>query len=447
MKCYLNLLYDKEPIDREAKPNNWPYFDNGYAVHDYSRQFLPVNFSPEHAYIDFHLPLFKLLEKYYPELEIRHIGVRELSPDAPFVYAVSFKYLYAYAQNGKLQTFFEDLHPRVRSGIENRQGILLINDMHEHADYSRILRAFRVFSPCKERILIASGNPDNGHYRGTSLGWAGRLLNPLIACWFTNHRKRIPEIFGFRYFEEVVAAQAATSYPEYSYEGRVAAMGDQRLKTFLCLNNVAKPFRTAMCCGLHTRYRERSILSHPALPSGQVNELLNGIWAPLFDEGHLQEFAEHLPLTADRYSPAVNNPWNIVPWDLVNRTFLWVVTETLFEGSGISRCYFTEKTYKPMSLFMPFLLVAQPYSLHNLRSEGFRTFNKYWDESYDLERHSIRRIRKIMETIGFLAARSETELRDMYTDMRPVLEHNYRRLMQSKAAGPFIDRLVASYHV
>ena len=60
--------------------------------------------------------------------------------------------------------------------------------------------------------------------------------------------------------------------------------------------------------------------------------------------------------------------------------FLNIVTETLFNADSI---FLSEKTYKPIYMCQPFIIFGNPNSLKKLKELGYKTFDKWWDESYD----------------------------------------------------------------
>ena len=67
---------------------------------------------------------------------------------------------------------------------------------------------------------------------------------------------------------------------------------------------------------------------------------------------------------------------------------------------------------------------------------GFRTFNSYWDESYDAETDHCRRLIKIIQLIEQISQYSIKELNDLYTQMIPTLEHNYINMLKiSRSEG------------
>ena len=100
-----------------------------------------------------------------------------------------------------------------------------------------------------------------------------------------------------------------------------------------------------------------------------------------------------------------------------------VVTETVYHGK---RSHLTEKTFKPICLRMPFVLVSAAHSLEYLKRYGFKTFHTIWDESYDQETDDGQRLIKIARLLKDLDDQSPKELNSMYTASWPIIEYNYQ---------------------
>jgi len=90
--------------------------------------------------------------------------------------------------------------------------------------------------------------------------------------------------------------------------------------------------------------------------------------------------------------------------------------------------YFSEKTLTAIGSSMPIILVAPPRSLEYLKTFGFTTFGKWWNESYDQEEDHYKRMIMIFDIIDSINSKSLEELQKIYQDMRPVLKHNRRIL-------------------
>lgn len=99
-----------------------------------------------------------------------------------------------------------------------------------------------------------------------------------------------------------------------------------------------------------------------------------------------------------------------------------LVTETVFYDEKL---HLTEKIFKPIIAQRPFLLVAAPGNLAYLKSYGFKTFDRWIDESYDLETDHDRRLSKIVDELDKLCKLSQSELQHMYQRMQETLEYNF----------------------
>jgi hypothetical protein len=108
-------------------------------------------------------------------------------------------------------------------------------------------------------------------------------------------------------------------------------------------------------------------------------------------------------------------------FDQSAESLLYLVTETVATGK---RLHLTEKTFKPIALGMPFVIVGTQGSLKYLRSYGFRTFEGIWDESYDQADDDVRveRIASLLRSLDELPIKAKQEL---FEAAHEVIEHNW----------------------
>lgn len=104
------------------------------------------------------------------------------------------------------------------------------------------------------------------------------------------------------------------------------------------------------------------------------------------------------------------------------KCFLNIVTETSYDSDMI---FISEKTYKPIYLCQPFIVFGNPYTLKKLHELGYKTFSKWWDESYDTETDLKKRFHKIVSILEMISELSLDELQELKNEMRDVLIHNY----------------------
>jgi hypothetical protein len=102
-------------------------------------------------------------------------------------------------------------------------------------------------------------------------------------------------------------------------------------------------------------------------------------------------------------------------------SLLYLVTETVATGR---RHHLTEKTFKPIALGMPFVIVGTKGSLEYLRSYGFRTFEGLWDESYDQAEDDVR-IERIASLLRSLDELSDEAKQELFNAAHEVIEHNW----------------------
>lgn len=125
-----------------------------------------------------------------------------------------------------------------------------------------------------------------------------------------------------------------------------------------------------------------------------------------------------------------------------NLKALWhVVTETVFYDAKL---HLTEKIFKPIVSRQPFILVAAPGNLAYLKSYGFKTFDRWVDESYDNEVDHDKRIQMITNELEKLSKLSQNDLSDMYAEMEDTVEYNFNHLFYS-FKEIIVDELINNY--
>jgi hypothetical protein len=109
-------------------------------------------------------------------------------------------------------------------------------------------------------------------------------------------------------------------------------------------------------------------------------------------------------------------------FDQCAESMLYLVTETVATGR---RHHLTEKTFKPIAMGMPFVIVGTRGSLGYLRSYGFKTFGDFWDESYDTIADDNERIAAVAKTLADLDSLSGLEKTQLYRSMAETIKHNW----------------------
>ena len=120
-------------------------------------------------------------------------------------------------------------------------------------------------------------------------------------------------------------------------------------------------------------------------------------------------------------TPALHNRVSNVLADFYTNSFVDVINETRFaQPTG----NFSEKVFQAIQYQKPFILVAPPKTLEYIRSLGFKTFNDFWDESYDDEFDHGERLAKIFMLLQQIIDMPIEDAQEMYTKMQSIVDHN-----------------------
>ena len=220
-------------------------------------------------------------------------------------------------------------------------------------------------------------------------------------------------------------------YRDYQYYPNIE---NQFSKVFISLNRLCTQDRSYRL-NLVSHYIERGILDKGAV-SLMLEDAGMGTWKDeLIDPNTRlsyeakQRIAGQLTklpgsLVLDKFSPPGHSSADsgIDNWRL-QRSALWhVVAETVFYDEKL---HLTEKIFKPISVRRPFILVGGPGNLAYIKSYGFKTFDRWIDESYDNESNPDRRMAMVVDELEKLCKLSDTELVQMHKEMEEVLDYNF----------------------
>lgn len=132
--------------------------------------------------------------------------------------------------------------------------------------------------------------------------------------------------------------------------------------------------------------------------------------------------AQHFPVNfANETDHPMHSCW-LSLFDECAESLLYLVTETV---ATERRHHLTEKTFKPIALGMPFVIVGTHGSLRYLRSYGFKTFGDIWDESYDDEPNDQQRYKKIAALLKQLDNTDTDQKNALFNSAKAIVQHNW----------------------
>jgi hypothetical protein len=214
---------------------------------------------------------------------------------------------------------------------------------------------------------------------------------------------------------------------------------------FVCRPDIS---RLHFLSHLYSMYGDKSILTANCRHA-DIRRMLHHKEAMTIESSPaLYDLLKILPISGPN-SEHFNSPgkFDAINIPLYHRFFCEIVCETNFTQGFFP----TEKIWRPMLYKTPFIVVGAPGFVENLKALGFRTFDAYWDETYDTislgaddtfqwswlrQKHN-----NINSIISMLASKNNSELQEMYDSMQDILDHNYNLLSEN-----FGDRVRGRLH-
>ena len=101
-----------------------------------------------------------------------------------------------------------------------------------------------------------------------------------------------------------------------------------------------------------------------------------------------------------------------------------------YDPLTIAPGFLTEKTWKPIACKKPFILVATPYALRDLRKLGYRTFDNIIDETYDTIIDDKLRMKAVGAEVERLNNLSKEDFAELLYKLKDIVEFNYNLFLQ-----------------
>ena len=142
-------------------------------------------------------------------------------------------------------------------------------------------------------------------------------------------------------------------------------------------------------------------------------------------------FVNRLPIEMDTFSLSESQKESFESMRAFKKeiyldSYIHIVTETNFSKD----IFPTEKIINPITVLQPFILFGAPGYLKYFRSLGFKTFDGFIDESYDLECDDFARLRLIQSEIEKFANKTKEEKDQFLNDVKDICIHNQKVFLE-----------------
>lgn len=169
-----------------------------------------------------------------------------------------------------------------------------------------------------------------------------------------------------------------------------------------------------------------SCLQNIQIDENLMNDLRHRYQISIDDEKCKLLVVPHNLSTEKNLSYSTVSAWTDTDYSAHINSYLYVCTDTYVD---VPYKFFTEKVFKPIANFQPFLLMSYPGALRLLRELGFKTFSPFINEDYDEEPDVAKRLNLILAELDKICKLSKSEIHDWYWSMQDILIHNHTHLM------------------
>jgi hypothetical protein len=214
-----------------------------------------------------------------------------------------------------------------------------------------------------------------------------------------------------------------------------------KTKHFLCFNRVPKNHRLVMFGELmsNDNFKDKyitslgSVYDFDYLNHLNRENIIKNMINIVGDRPKLLEFFNEYDFNTEcvfDVTELKDNKAHIFNIEAHRNTFVNIITESLINENHV--IFFSEKTFKPMISAQPFIIVGNPHSIEKLKEHGFKTFDRWWDESYDLERNLSKRLEKIINVMEEISTWDYEKCYQVTQEMEDTLKHNFNVLLDLK---------------
>lgn len=346
-----------------------------------------------------------LLSKMYFDYEIKHIQIDKVSSKDINLYVIELR-------DQHISNIGKRFHKHLKEWMYKNDICLILYLPHEAGFYNNKFDHFDSFN------LQLKNLPNKKYFIFGDLNVKKSYANTAYEVF--------DKVFPFDYFEYWTFVHIQSLSEEVS----------QKDKAFLCLNRHLTAERLALISLLHKEGLLNSgYISNLKILTPDKNYIDNA--KDLIhdkEKSNINRVLEEPPIildTWDNYDPAEKEKVNT--YNFYKKSYFSLITESVQND-----LFVTEKTYRSIRYGHPFIIYGAPFVLEYLQSKGYRTYESVFDESYDKEINSSKRLYMIIESVKKFVNLSSKEKKQKLIKMERIAsynktlfleraEHNYKR--------------------
>ena len=211
------------------------------------------------------------------------------------------------------------------------------------------------------------------------------------------------------------------------------------------INRIYRSMATFILC--QDEISSKALISHDCV----LKKIDNEHWR---NRHFLQEYSikcikrwrKSLPLIVDKED--FNDNWALT-YDYYNihrQTLFQIVNETLVDNYNNTSLFYSEKTFRPIICYQPFVIYGQKDCNKHLKNIGYQLYDEWFDLSFDSEEDNVLRYKKLLlsvkETCRYLdSLKKEAQIEWRFKNQE-LLKNNFLTMTASKYSREKIKELL-----
>ena len=231
------------------------------------------------------------------------------------------------------------------------------------------------------------------------------------------------------------------NYKTTYFEARSKCMSSDSEMLMLSLSRRARGYRNlAQYIICHSDLLRKTILSQDRVHHGLVTMNKKDDYDNEIDVDNVQHWTECLPIRADNTDFEYNYAQDLNQ-DLYDQTIFSLVLETHQHMVGDTSLFYSEKCFKPILCFQPFIMFGQYGCNYGLNEFGYKSYDKYFNlYDIDYEPNPIKRLlnlikelERIFENLNSMNRKQQIDWRFKHLDILMYNHSQYHKKIYFKS--------------
>jgi len=266
-----------------------------------------------------------------------------------------------------------------------------------------------------------------------------------IKLYCKNKNKKLINVITLPFFEHACkTSDNITQLLKTSISETEKTFNGNYFSSLSRLNRLHRSIGTFLLC--QSNIKNQGLISHDRIRKNNnytYTEVINKTQYSIKD---IKRWKKSLPFIVDYTDFKINWAAGRAYDHIHNQTLFQIVNETLVENYNNTSLFYSEKTFRPISCFQPFLIYGQVGCNHHLKNLGYKTYEGWFDLSFDYEEDYIRRYQKLLtvveDTCKYLDSLPRNKQIEWKFKHQEILIHNIKTMNNREYTSKKLEKFV-----